>query len=130
MRRGVYWGMAWDVEYTDEFGEWWDSLDASEQDAVDSVVGLIEARGPHLGYPFSSKISTSSYAQMRELRIQHRGEPYRVLYAYDPRRVALLLIGGAKGGDDRWYERFVPRADALYERHLEALRKEGASDDP
>jgi hypothetical protein len=55
---------------------------------------------------------------MRELRIQHRGRPYRVLYAFDPRRVAFLLLGGDKTGDDRWYDKMVPKADALYEQHL------------
>jgi hypothetical protein len=52
---------------------------------------------------------------MRELRVQHQGRPYRVLYAFDPRRVAILLIGGDKTGNDRWYEKFVPRADRLYD---------------
>jgi hypothetical protein len=62
---------------------------------------------------------------MRELRIQHSGRPYRVLYAFDPRRVAILLLGGTKAGDDRWYEKYIPEADALYESHLEELRSEG-----
>ena len=62
---------------------------------------------------------------MRELRVQHRGRPYRVLYAFDPRRVAILLIGGDKTGHDRWYEQFVPVADRLYDRHLETLNREG-----
>ena len=60
---------------------------------------------------------------MRELRIQHAGRPYRVLYAFDPRRNALLLIGGDKTGNDRWYEVFVPIADALYQKHLEELEE-------
>lgn len=62
---------------------------------------------------------------MRELRIQHRGEPYRALYAFDPRRMAILLIGGRKTGDDGWYEKFVPQADQLYDEHLEILKQEG-----
>ena len=62
---------------------------------------------------------------MRELRIQHQGKPYRVLYAFDPRRMAILLIGGCKAGDDRWYDKFAPMADRLYDEHLEILRKEG-----
>lgn len=62
---------------------------------------------------------------MRELRIQHCGKPYRVLYAFDPRRIALLLIGGDKMDDDRWYNVFVPIADRLYDEHIEQLRKEG-----
>ena len=49
-------------------------------------------------------IANSRHSHMRELRVQYRGEPYRLLYAFDPRRVALLLIGGSKGGDDSWYD--------------------------
>ncbi len=60
---------------------------------------------------------------MRELRIQHEGRPYRVLYAFDPRRTAILLIGGDKTGNGRWYEEYIPRADAIYERHLNELEK-------
>jgi len=62
---------------------------------------------------------------MRELRIQHQGRPYRVLYAFDPRRVAVLLLGGDKTGNDRWYEAFVPVADRLYDAHLVSLKREG-----
>lgn len=62
---------------------------------------------------------------MRELRIQHAGRPYRVLYAFDPRRTAVLLLGGDKTGNDRWYEDNVPDADRLYDAWLEDLRKRG-----
>ena len=62
---------------------------------------------------------------MRELRTQSGGRPLRTLYAFDPRRSAILLIGGEKTGDDRWYEKFVPVADQLFERHLLELKKEG-----
>lgn len=62
---------------------------------------------------------------MRELRVQSDGEPVRVFYAFDPRRTAILLIGGDKAGDDRFYERMIPRADRLYDQYLIELRKEG-----
>ena len=63
---------------------------------------------------------------MRELRIQHKGDPYRVLYAFDPRRTAILLLGGCKAGNDRWYEEIVPLADNIYDEHLRDLTgKEG-----
>jgi hypothetical protein len=62
---------------------------------------------------------------MRELRIQHAGKPYRVLYAFDPRRTAILLIGGDKTGNARWYTKFIPIADAFYDQHIEDLKKEG-----
>ena len=64
-------------------------------------------------------------ATCEELRVQHQGRPYRVLDAFDPRRVAILLIGGDKTGNDRWYEEFVRRADRLYDRHIETLQQEG-----
>lgn len=81
--------MAWDVEYTDEFEGWWNGLSDSEQESVAIIVGLLEVKGPQLPFPYSSGIQSSRHSGMRELRIQHRGEPYRVLYAFDPRRTAL-----------------------------------------
>ena len=114
----------WDVEYTEEFGEWWRLLEESEQDAVAAVVGLLERLGPRLPFPYSSRVNSSRHTSMRELRIQHRGGPYRVLYAFDSRRTALLLVGGCKVGDDRWYERMVPRADRILTAHLEDLDAE------
>ena len=117
--------MPWEVEYTDEFGAWWESLTDAEQESIAAVVGLLEDHGPQLGYPHSSGIAASRHGQMRELRIQHQGRPYRVLYAFDPRRAAILLIGGDKTGNDRWYEEFVPIADRLYDAHVESLKREG-----
>lgn len=106
----------------------WNKLSEAEQEAVDASVRLLEARGPNLPFPYSSGIAQSKHGHMRELRIQHQGRPYRVLYAFDPRRAAILLIGGDKTGDDRWYESNVPLADRLYDQHLELLRKEGLKD--
>jgi hypothetical protein len=87
------------------------------------VVEMLERAGPMLPFPYSSGISGSKFSHMRELRIQHEGRPYRVLYAFDPRRSALLLLGGNKTGDDRWYERMVPKADLLYEQHLKEIEE-------
>lgn len=116
--------MAWDVEYTDELGAWWERLSEDEQESVDASVRLLEARGPQLGYPHTSGISSSRHAHMRELRVQHQGRPYRILFAFDPRRNAILLIGGDKTGDGRWYDVHVPVADRLYDAHLTELSKE------
>ncbi len=115
--------MSWDIEYTDKFEAWWDDLDESEQVSVAMVVGLLEERGTHLPFPYSSKIFGSRYTQMRELRIQHRGESYRILYAFDPRRTALLLLGGKKTGQERWYVSLIPVADRLFDEHLDRLKK-------
>lgn len=120
--------MNWEVEYTDEFEEWWESLSESEQEDVSASVQLLEERGPNLGFPHSSGISGSKHSHMRELRAQHGGKPYRTLYAFDPRRNAILLIGGNKTGDNRWYETHIVIADRVYDEHLQQLLKEGLID--
>jgi len=103
--------MEWEVEYTDEFGEWWASLSAAEQEDVAAVVELLELKGPQLPFPHSSGISNSKHSHMRELRIQHAGRPYRTLYAFDPCRMAILLIGGDKTGNNRWYDENIQLTD-------------------
>lgn len=114
-----------EVEYTDEFGAWWEELSEAEQESVAYTVGLLEARGATLGYPHSSWVAGSKHSHLRELRVQHQGRPIRVFYAFDPRRTAILLIAGDKTGIDRFYERLIPIADRLYDGHLEQLRREG-----
>jgi hypothetical protein len=116
--------MAWEIEYTDEFETWWVSLDEEEQIDVAAVVGLLEQKGPHLPYPYSSDIKGTKYGSLRELRIQHKGKPYRILYAFDPRRTAILLIGGRKSGGTRWYEKHIPLAETIFEEHLKSLKDE------
>ena len=121
--------MACEVEFTDEFGAWWDGLTVGEQESVRAYVRLLAEFGVALKHPYCSGVTGSKHSHMRELRVQHQGRPYRVLYAFDPRRAALLLIGGDKTGNDRWYEVFVPIADRIYDEHLEQLRAEGKEED-
>jgi hypothetical protein len=118
----------WPVEYTDDFEDWWVSLTEAEQEDVAAKVILLQRLGPALPRPHADAVQSSTHPNMKELRIQHAGRPYRVLYAFDPRRCAILLIGGDKTGNDRWYEIFVPRADRLYDEHLAGLKEEGLID--
>jgi hypothetical protein len=120
--------VAWEVEFSDEFEYWWNSLDETEQEDVAAYVGMLEDFGPTLRHPYSSGITTSRHGHMRELRVQHDGRPYRVLYAFDPRRAAVLLIGGDKTGNARWYDEYVPIADGIYDEHITQLRREGLID--
>ncbi len=111
----------WPIEYSQEFADWWAGLSATEQVCVGAVIDLLERHGPALGYPYSSSIHGSAFGEMRELRIQHAGRPWRILYAFDPRRVAVLLTGGIKSDDARWYRRMIRRADHLFRTHLGEL---------
>ena len=125
MGLGYTQAMAWEVEYTNEFQEWWYSLTPEQQGAVTRKVDLLMQHGPALGYPHSSNVKGSRHGAMRELRTQSRGRPIRVFYAFDPRRTSILLIGGDKTGNDRFYGEFVSLADALFDEHLTELRREG-----
>jgi len=116
--------MEWEVEYTDEFEAWWHELSEAEQEDIAAIVELLELKGPNLPYPHSSGINGSKHSHMRELRIQHAGRPYRTLYAFDPRRTAILLLGGDKTGNKRWYDEYVPVADRLYDNHIQTLNSE------
>ena len=117
--------MEWDVEYTDEFGRWWDSLTVSEQNAIESAVEFLEEVGPGLGRPFVDTIQGSRHPNMKELR--SRTGNIRILFAFDPRRSAILLIGGDKTNRwSDWYQEMIPVADQLYDDYLEELRREGS----
>ena len=116
--------MAWDVEYTDEFEEWWNELGESEQEDIDASVRLLEQIGPSLARPHVDTVNGSKHSNMKELRTQSDGRPFRTLFAFDPRRCAILLIGGDKTGDERFYDRMIPVADKLYDDHLEAIKRE------
>ncbi|HEY0308930.1 MAG TPA: type II toxin-antitoxin system RelE/ParE family toxin [Acidobacteriaceae bacterium] len=113
--------MAIEVLVTAEFKGWWEGLSEEEQTSVAIVIELLEDFGVTLKFPHSSSITTSQ--KLRELRIQHAGQPYRVLYAFDPQRNAVLLLGGNKTGDDRWYEKNVTKAEKIFAAYLEETRQ-------
>jgi len=115
--------MAIDVVVTDEFVTWYEGLSEAEQDRVAFTIGLLEERGVTLPHPYSSAIKGASFA-LRELRTQAEGDPLRTLYAFDPSRQAVLLIGGDKTGDARFYDRMIPIAERIWHEYLEETGQE------
>ncbi|MFG0247632.1 MAG: type II toxin-antitoxin system RelE/ParE family toxin [Phycisphaeraceae bacterium JB051] len=115
----------WQVEFTDEFELWWDELTEAQQDALAASVRVLEQLGPGLSRPHADTVKGSKHANMKELRTQCQGQPLRTFFAFDPRRSAILLIGGDKTGNDRFYEQMIPTADRLYDEHLAQLSEEG-----
>jgi hypothetical protein len=119
----------WQAEYTDQFERWWDQLSMEEQAAIDVAVEVLQEKGPGLGRPFVDTVKGSRHENMKELR--PRGGFIRILFAFDPRRMAILLVGGDKR--DRWsswYEEMIPVADRLFDEHLETLQHEEETHDP
>lgn len=116
---------SWEVEVTDQFIEWWSALSDVQQRAVTDRVDLLAERGPDLGRPLVDRIHSSRHQSMKELRAA-RGGALRVLFAFDPRRQAVLLLGGDKTGEwNAWYSSAVPLADDLYDEYLAELENEG-----
>ncbi|HEY7030378.1 MAG TPA: type II toxin-antitoxin system RelE/ParE family toxin [Thermomicrobiales bacterium] len=114
----------WEIEGTDEFAAWYRGLTEAQSESVDMAVRALELGGPALGRPYVDSLTASRHANMKELR--PRGGNLRILFAFDPRRSAILLLGGDKTGRwGRWYREAIPIADDLYDEHLETLKKEG-----
>jgi hypothetical protein len=115
----------WEVEYTDEFEQWWRGLTEEQQEALDDRVMLLAEHGPVLKRPVVGQITSSRHPNMKELRAA-KGGALRVLFAFDPRRHAILLLGGDKTGQwEEWYQWAIPAADDLYDTHIQELRDEG-----
>jgi len=116
--------VAWEVEYTDQFEVWWLTLSAEDQNSIRASVEVLEERGPALGRPLVDTLKGSRHPNMKELRPTVGN--IRILFAFDPRRMAILLLGGDKTNRWReWYQRMIPIADRLYDDHLNTLRKGG-----
>ena len=84
---------------------------------------ILREIGPSLGRPHVDAINDSEQKNMTELRIQNKQRLFRIMFAFDPDRKAILLIGGDKRGDKRFYERIIPLADALFDEHAAKRRK-------
>ena len=116
----------WEVEYTDQVGAWWHQLDDDQQERAAAAVEIIEPGGPGVGRPRVDTLEGSRHANLKELRTGN----VRVLFAFDPTRTAVLLLGGDKTGRWReWYSQAVPLAGRLYDEHLRRLVEEELIDD-
>lgn len=106
-----------EVLATEQYAEWFDALSMQDARAVQKKVEMLEQIGVTLDHPHSSALRGSRHS-LRELRIQSGGRPLRVIYGFDPERAAILLLGGDKTGDGRWYEKAIPEADKRFDAHL------------
>ena len=111
--------MDWKVRFDEAFLPWFDGLSEPLRDEILGLLILLRERGPNLGRPYVDTVQGSRYTNMKELRVQFGGDPWRILFAFDPNRAAILLLGGNKRGDRRWYKRNLPIADERFKNHLE-----------
>ncbi len=103
-----------------EFKGWLVSLTQAEQDDILAALVVLRQYGYQLGRPHADTLKNSKLTNLKELRIQHAGKPYRAFYVFDPDRQAVMLCGGDKTGDKRFYKRMIPIAESIYQRYLDA----------
>jgi len=109
----------WRIVQTEVFGKWFAEQDEDAQVDMREKFGVLREFGPRLGRPYVDTVRESKHPNMKELRVQSRGRPFRVIFAFDPKRNAVLLIGGNKEGDKRFYKWMIPKADHLLNEYLE-----------
>ena len=113
----------WEIVTVDRFDQWFLSLDESEQESI--LVGLFKLKeiGPMLGRPDVDTLAgTKNIKNLKELRVQHNGKPYRIFFAFDPLRQAVMLCGGDKTGNKRFYDVMIPIAEKEFSSYLSTLR--------
>ena len=116
--------MTWTVVLCDAFLEELAAFEPGLRNELLAELRHLEAFGPKLGRPKVDTLKGSKFANMKELRFIYRRDPYRFFFAFDPDRQAVVLVGGNKSGDKRFYERLIPVADARFADYLRQQTEE------
>lgn len=114
----------WTIERTWQVADWITGLDEDAKEAIFKSLLILREIGPSLGRPHVDSIKESRHKNMKELRIQNKQRLFRILFAFDPDRKAILLVGGDKRGNKRFYHKMIPLADSLLDNHLKQWRKQ------
>ena len=113
----------WEITRTEELAKWTKTLDDDAREAILKNIIILKEIGPNLGRPYVDTLKQSRHKNMKELRVQNKKRLFRILFIFDPDRKAVLLIGGDKYGDKRFYEKIIPIADNLFDKYLASRRK-------
>jgi hypothetical protein len=116
--------MEWNVVFDPDFRIWFYEQEQEFQDEAFAVIKVLEESGPMLGRPRVDTLKGAAVKNLKELRVQYQGEPWRILFVFDPTRQAILLVGGNKTGNNRWYKENIPIAEIRYAQYLETLEEE------
>lgn len=116
----------WEVVSHPEFDAWLDAISEASQEKVAALVRLLKQHGPSLGRPYADRIKGSKYKNLKELRPTSKtDEALRILFYFDKRRDAVLLVGGDKAGNwSHWYDENIPVAEQRIREHLQKLADE------
>lgn len=113
----------WKIETTDRFDRWLMSLDETDRACVLAGLIVLREKGPGLCRPYADTIKGSRYSNMKELRVQSKGDPIRALFAFDRWRTGIVLCAGNKvGNEKRFYAEMIPLADREFTEYLDNKR--------
>lgn len=115
--------MKWEVKFHDDFEPEFDKLDEEVQDEIYALGEVLKEFGPQLGRPKVDTLDGSKHANMKELRFNAADGVWRVAFAFDPERKAMLLVAGDKSGgsEKRFYKQLIKKADDRFDSHLAVL---------
>ncbi len=116
--------MPYKLVYLDEFANWLGAQEQSLKLRTLAYLELLKERGPLLGRPYADTLKSTQITNLKELRVQHKSEPIRILFAFDPKQKAVIILGGSKQADKRWYDVKIPLAEKLFFEYLERQRNE------
>ncbi len=116
----------WEIKRSDEFHQWIQTIDDDAKEAIFKHLSILKKIGPTLGRPFVDTIKGSSIKNLKELRVQSKNRVIRVFFVFDPERNILLILGGDKKGNSRFYQEMVPQVEKLYKIYLSKM---GESDE-
>ena len=115
--------MTWTVLFSPDFMNWYQTRSCERQDKVVAELAKLEQYGPMSGRPWADRVKGSAFVNMKALRFLFTGAPYRIFYAFDLQRQAVILCGGDKSAQKQFYETSIRLADEAFTRHLPSMEK-------
>ncbi|WP_241182049.1 type II toxin-antitoxin system RelE/ParE family toxin [Klebsiella grimontii] len=114
----------WMIKTTDTFERWFTSLNDTDRARVLAALLVLREKGPGLSRPYADTLRGSRYSDMKELRIQSRGDPIRAFFAFDPARTGIVLCAGNKvGNEKRFYDEMLPVAEREFTNWLKTFKE-------
>ena len=115
----------WSIATTDRFDDWLSTQNDTDRACILAAIMVLEEKGPGLARPYADTVHGSRFSNMKELRVQSRGDPIRVFFAFDPSRTGILLCAGNKAGNEkRFYDEMIPVADQQFTDYLNQFYQE------
>jgi len=115
--------LIWKVYRTDEFKEWFDNLDFEAKEPILKDIIILSNYGPSLSRPYVDTLKGSKLNNLKELRTKFKNNYFRIIFAFDPERDIILLVGGNKSNDKNFYSKIISKAEKLFLKHIDDIQR-------